>query len=45
MVEAARLEIFLAGAASSDIHGDPFLPTGGHSSPGPGRQAGETRID
>ena len=33
MVETARLEIFLAGAASSDIHADPFLPTGGPSSP------------
>jgi ferredoxin-NADP reductase len=28
MVEAARLATFLAGAASSDILADPFLPTG-----------------
>jgi NAD(P)H-flavin reductase len=28
MVESARLESFLAGAASSEIFADPFLPTG-----------------
>jgi ferredoxin-NADP reductase len=27
MVEAARMATFLAGAGSSDIHADPFLPT------------------
>jgi len=31
MVDAARVETFLAGAASSEIFADPFLPTGASS--------------
>ena len=33
MVNAARIETFLAGAASSEIFADPFLPTGTPSAP------------
>jgi len=33
MVKAARMETFLAGAASSEIFADPFLPTGTPSMP------------
>ncbi len=33
MVDAARVETFLAGAASSEIFADPFLPTGAPASP------------
>jgi ferredoxin-NADP reductase len=35
MVDAARMETFLAGAASSEIFADPFLPTGTPSTPPP----------
>ncbi len=28
MVQEARLQVFLAGAASADIHADPFIPSG-----------------
>jgi ferredoxin-NADP reductase/ferredoxin len=28
MVKEARLQVFLAGAASADIHADPFVPSG-----------------
>jgi hypothetical protein len=35
MVNAARIETFLAGAASSEIFADPFLPTGTPSAPVP----------
>ena len=33
MVNAARVETFLAGAASSEIFADPFLPTGAATAP------------
>ncbi len=35
MVDAARMETFLAGAASSEIFADPFLPTGTPPLPAP----------
>ena len=34
MVEAARMQTFLAGAGSSEIFADPFLPSGNTQTPG-----------
>jgi len=33
MAEAARMQTFLAGAGSSEIFADPFLPSGTGASP------------
>ncbi len=35
MVEAARMQTFLAGAGSSEIFADPFLPSGIAPTPAP----------
>jgi len=38
MVEAARMQTFLAGAGSSEILADPFLPSGTEGAPAPNLQ-------